>query len=275
MPRHPSILKFAPQEIARLYLAGRSLPDVATELGTTSGIVHNVLVKLGVPRRSVGRPAGRLSPGKITLEQRAELYEDLRSGRFAHMGKIADKYGLSRERVRQFAAKAGVITYTHSVRRVSTENRTRAARAARLSAKEARRKLVAEMWLAGATAAEVGRAIGKSGSSVAGMIAYYRTQFPADFPVRHLKSNPEEVRERERAAVAAKRAALAAQTVREEYDRMARLVTAGLLRIGVSPAEIAGFFGINRDAMDTRISRYRKRNPEGFPPARKSPASRP
>ena len=264
MSKRPIFLQADPQEIARLYLAGLTARQVAHEVKTTVGRVYGALVTLGVPPRPRGKR-------KITLEQREEMREDLRSGRFQSMWMIAEKYGLSRERVRQYAASAGITAYSQKVRSLARQERereAREARAARQVAKEKRREIVGHMWQAGATSADIGRAIGEDPRRVMEIVAYSRTRFPSDFPARREPRSPAERRER-------KPTALAAQTAREEYDRMARLVTAGLLRIGVSPVEIAGFFGINRDAMDARISRYRKRNPEGFPTARKSRASRP
>ena len=268
MPKHPRLTESDLQEIARVYLSGRTIPEVAADLGLLRGTVYNVLKRLGVPRRSVGRPAGRLSHGKITLERRAELYEDLRSGRFRHMGLIADKYGLSRERVRKYAGMAGVVTYTNPVRKVITEKRTREARAARLAAKEARRTMLTRLWQSGASFPEMSRAIGPSPRSISGIIAHYRRQFPADFPPRRLRSDPAVARERRRAELAEKAA-------RREYQRVSWLLIASLMRRGLSPAEMAGLLGIRRNAMENRISRYRKRNPEGFPPTRQSQASRP
>ena len=267
MSKRPTFLKADPQKIARLYLAGRTAKQVGQEVKTSMSSVYNALKGLGVPRRPKGIISGSPCPqSKVSLKQREELREDLRSGRFRTMWMIAEKYGISRERVRQYAASAGITAYTQPVRALAGQARKREARAAsaaRQVAKEKRREIVGRMWQVGATCTEIGRAIGESRLRVVGFIAYYRTLSPSDFPVRREIRSTEERRER-------KRTALAAKAARAEYKRISRAVAGGLLRIGMSQTQIASFLGLSRDSFHKRMHRYRKRYPEEFPPVSKS-----
>jgi transposase-like protein len=56
MRRRPDV----DREVVRLYRRGRTVREIARELGCAAGTVWNRLVKAGVPRRAAGKPAADL-----------------------------------------------------------------------------------------------------------------------------------------------------------------------------------------------------------------------
>ena len=262
MPRSPLRQKPKPEEIARLYLAGHTLKQVAGRLKIATSQVYDILVRLGVPRRLPGPTRGL----KLTGEQREQMRADLRAGEFPNMAVIARKYGVSREYVRIIAASAGITGYTLKGRVKAARERERkrlATLAAAATARERQRKRMAQLWQGGASCKKIARILGiRSACAANSLLSYYRKRFPADFPRRgSWNCSPEEMRERERAR-AAKVAQLAA---RLERSRLRRELLAELWQNGATADEIASVFGVTRVAIHGALGYNRRLYPAEFP----------
>ena len=243
------------KEIARLYVAGQSINQLAPQWKISAGTVHRILVQLGVPRRSRGAVAGCVREGKVGIQRREQMRADLRSGRFSSLTEIARKYGVTRECVRLYAAAAGVTDYTRKVQREARLERKCRARAAREAARETQRKQLARLWQDGVGVREIARAIGLKNKQCASYrICVWRALYPAEFPFR-LKRIPKHMRrERERA-----------RAVRRKAMEARHATLAKLWRIGASFEEIADVFGMTVNSARAAICRRRHRFPGDFP----------
>ena len=281
MPRSKHVLPADPKKIARLYVAGQSINQLAAQWKISAGAVYRILIELGVPRRPRGAPAGSVLEGKLGIRQREQMRADLRSGRFSSLTEIARKYGVTRECVRLYAAAAGVTNYTQKARREAGLERERRARAAREAARETQRKQLAALWRDGVGVREIARALGfKNKGRAAYQICIWRALYPADFPFRskgipeHVRREQQRVREalwkRKRAAKLArearrKRERERARAVRRKAMEARQATLAELWRIGASFEEIANFFGIAVGSAKVAIRRCRGRSPADFP----------
>ena len=183
-------------QIVRRYRAGETLQRIGDALGFSAWGVWYRLKKLGVPRRSAGRPKGSTHELKLTLAQRERMLADLRAEKYESMQECADAYGISRDAVRQHARSAGLDVY--SKRRRAARAKARLAELAQKRAKqrEAQQKArmrtyreLSKLWIKGLTGEAVASRLGIPLSQVKAALIYCRKHHPALVPRRRAPRN--------------------------------------------------------------------------------------
>ena len=130
------------------------------------------------PKRRRGRP-------RIHARRDAEIIR-LHTKEIAHQ-RIADQYGLTRERVRQIVALHNQVPRRTVQRRRRAEARVREAAIARerKSKAEARLQALSAAWKRGDSIAEIAAAFGmRTPNAANALVSYRRKRYPALFPLR-------------------------------------------------------------------------------------------
>lgn len=165
--------------------------QIARETGEPYGVVWNTLQSLGIFRKGFTKRLMDTSMRKITIATQHTLTEELRAGRWQNMTEAAKHYGISRERVRQIARRAGIAGYERALSGEEVARRDAVANAVRdekRAKRDARRRVAAEkiaaLWNDPAlTTAQVGERL--EVKLVAQRAAIFRRWFPEMFPHRH------------------------------------------------------------------------------------------
>lgn len=187
----PDQLEAVAQDICAAYGRNDSMEELMHRYNATYQSIRTVLAKHGVEIRGPGRPKGKAWAGydkirKITAPQKAwALAEDLKgtSHRF-----IADKLGISRERVRQICREAGhAPRYGTAAKSPRVRRLASAVYADQTGAPVELVKQVSSMWLEGKTVPEIAKMIGQSPGGLGVRIHRWRQTWPALFPGRYTR----------------------------------------------------------------------------------------
>jgi DNA-binding CsgD family transcriptional regulator len=191
--------KLAPYEeaICKAYNENATLRDLAARYDTTVVMIRRVLVKHKIPMRPVGRISGKPSAAydqliKVTPKQRDWILEEDLKG--TEHTVLAEKLGISKERVRQICLKAGHPS-RRQVQRVQREQQAITDESEKIKRYVERREQVmtitpvmekaAAMWAQGKTVHIIAKTLKISPNSMGVHISRWRGRHPKLFPRRY------------------------------------------------------------------------------------------
>jgi hypothetical protein len=122
-PRTKGTSDVKASELARQYKGGSSLQKIAAENRCNIKTITKRLRDFGVKIRKSGAYPGVSTNGKLTVREREKMRADIGSLKFRFLAKIAEKYGVSRECVRQNAEAIGVTHYRNKKRKKPGKSR--------------------------------------------------------------------------------------------------------------------------------------------------------
>ena len=179
--------------IVRSYQEGRSLNSLRQQFGVGYHQLKRLLTERGVEIRSRKTASRKVRPnGKLTQEQRSELESQLRAG--VAPGQLADRYQISRERVRQIGVEIGAPTGRELQRRrrelarQEQLNRRAQLRKARERSRYLKYQAWNELWEEGLTVPEISERLGLSVNGINVRIVQLRREFPGWFQLRRKHS---------------------------------------------------------------------------------------
>lgn len=170
-------------DIVRAYQSGESLLHIASKSGHPAPVVRYIVARNNVSIRPRGR-----QPGSTVTENRdEEILKHFDSGK--KLQEIGDIFGITRERVRQIAAKykRAPRNVVRRAVRAKVEQRQKDEAEFRKLARAVRLKTAQLLWLSGAnskTVASAYRGREVSWSHASSTLHYLRTENPGMFPLR-------------------------------------------------------------------------------------------
>jgi transposase-like protein len=175
-----------PDSVVDEYAKGTGLSDIARKHGTTATYIRKKLVSLGTAIRKSGNNAGgKRGGGKVQAKRDAEIIRMHVEG-VVHP-RIAERYGLTRERVRQIVAMYDQTPRRTMQRRRHAEDMARQAAEARERKikREARLQALSTAWKRGDSISEIAAGFGlRTPNAANALISYRRKRYPALFPLR-------------------------------------------------------------------------------------------
>jgi uncharacterized protein (DUF433 family) len=175
-----------PDSVADEYAKGLALTDIAAKHGSGTSSVRKKLLTLGVTIRKNGNNAGGKRGGGPEQAKRDSDIIRMHVEGIVHP-QIADKYGLTRERVRQIVAMYDQTPRRTMQRKRRAEEKVRSAAESRQrqAKREARLHALSAAWKRGDSISEIAEEFGLPNANAANsLISYRRKRHPALFPRR-------------------------------------------------------------------------------------------
>lgn len=170
--RHNTVASRLPTSIKEEYEGGMTVLQLSIAHKADSGAVRSRLLELGTTMR-------KTSISGLTREAIADILKrDLAMEPHPSIGAI---HHITRERVRQICAQHGnpkrrPLLHKMKDRDISIEQRRQAARE--------RMEEVSRRWIAGETAKQIGKTLGKTYGGMTAQIVNWRKRYPALFPLK-------------------------------------------------------------------------------------------